>query len=96
MTENKNTNDKYADKNRNNINNPLKNKSFKIYIKPQSISDCFIATMDPKYPFKICLYPSIQSNINKEKESKTEEPDDLDQLIFHNYLSLRRNLRLGL
>lgn len=73
-----------------------KNKKFsderlKIYIKPQSISDCFIATMDPSDPFKICLFPSIQSKIVDGASESGNEPDELDSLFLHNYLKLRRN-----
>ncbi len=81
MTEDKNV--KYA-----------KDAPFKVFIKPQSVSDCFIVTMDPKYPFKICLYPSIQSGMGKNKDSDRNEPDELEQLVFHNYLTLRRNIQI--
>ncbi|WP_455392421.1 hypothetical protein [[Eubacterium] cellulosolvens] len=68
-------------------------KGFRIYIKPQTFSDCFIATMDPKDPFKICLYPSIKSQTNLESKLPAPE-DELEQLILYNYLILRRDCLL--
>ena len=71
-----------------------KNK-FRVYIKPQSFSDCFIATMDPKDPYKICLYPSINS-LNNPGESMNLRYDDPEQLILYNYLILKRDCALDL
>ena len=75
-------------------NRKSKNEVFKVYVRPQSISDCFIATMDPKNPFKICLYPSIKSKLdyNEDLTNYTlDTSDDTDQLILHNYLLLKRD-----
>lgn len=47
--------------------------------------------MDPKEPFKICLYPSVKSYSNENQEAMGNEPDEMDQLILHNYLMLKRN-----
>ncbi len=71
-----------------------KNEVFKVYIRPQSISDCFIATMDPKNPFKICLYPSTKTKFSDDKDPENsipDAPDELDQLILHNYLLFKRD-----
>ena len=68
-----------------------KNEKFRVYIKPQSISDCFIATMDPKDPFKICLYPSTRSQAYNDHGSFNNAPDEIEDLILHNYLILKRN-----
>ena len=68
-----------------------KNEKFKVYIKPQSISDCFIATMDPKDPFKICLYPSTKSQTFNDGQPIGQSPDEPEDLILHNYLILKRN-----
>ena len=75
-------------------NRKSKNEVFKVYIRPQSISDFFIATMDPKNPFKICLYPSVRSKLDINENSPNYPPDtsdDIDQLILHNYLLLKRD-----
>lgn len=70
--------------------------TFRVYVKPQSFSDCFIVTMDPKYPFKICLYPSIKSNSNSLEESVDFQYEELEQLILYNYLLLKRDCELDL
>jgi hypothetical protein len=65
-------------------------KRFKIYIRPQAISDCFIATMDPKNPMKICLYPSVKSGPVISPESDNQAPDEIENLVLYNYLKIRR------
>ena len=55
------------------------------------MSDCFIATMSPKEPFKICLYPPIKSEYDNDNPMNYA-PDELEQLILHNYLILRRDI----
>jgi hypothetical protein len=67
---------------------------FKVYIKPQSFSDCFIATMDPKNPFKICLYPSVNSQEGYDGSSIKTPDEELEQLILYNYLLLKRDCEL--
>jgi hypothetical protein len=69
---------------------------FRVYIKPQSFSDCFIATMDPKDPFKICLYPSVKSQPLYEDSNFDPHDEELEQLILYNYLLLKRDCALDL
>ena len=52
--------------------------------------------MDPKYPFKICLYPSIKSYTNSLQGSVDFQQEDLEQLILYNYLLLKRDCELDL
>jgi hypothetical protein len=52
--------------------------------------------MDPKYPFKICLYPSIKSNSNSLEGSVDFQYEELEQLILYNYLLLKRDCELDL
>lgn len=73
-------------------NNKANTESFKVYVRPQSVTECFIVTMDPQYPFKICLYPSTLENENAYNNPMNYAPDELDELILHNYLILRRHL----
>lgn len=47
--------------------------------------------MDPKDPFKICLYPSTKSQIDNYENGMNYADDELEQLILHNYLILKRN-----
>jgi len=47
--------------------------------------------MDPKDPFKICLYPSTKSQLYNQENGMNSAPDELEQLILHNYLILKRN-----
>ena len=78
--------------------NNKKQNRFKVYIKPQSFSDYFIATMDPKDPFKICLYPSVKSQLESfddDEENHTFIYDEPEQLILNNYLMLKRNCTLN-
>ena len=67
---------------------------FRVYVKPQSFSDCFIATMDPKDPFKICLYPSINSQYGSGVSNLRSPEEDLEQLLLYNYLILKRDCEL--
>lgn len=66
-------------------------KGFRVYVKPQTFSDCFIATMDPKDPLKICLYPSVKSHMNVVNDDEQTPDEELEQLLLHNYLILKRN-----
>jgi hypothetical protein len=81
----------------------LTNKRMRVYVRPQNVCEYFIATMDPKDPLKICLYPSVKKagNVNDNKSvnngrrknlrpSQIEQPDDLDNLVLHNYLTFKR------
>ena len=68
---------------------------FRVLVKPQSFSDCFIATMDPKDPFKICLYPSVKSLTDTKNASFNIHYDEPENLILYNYLMLRRDLLLN-
>ena len=74
----------------------VKKKGFRVYIKPQTFSDCFIATMDPKDPFKICLYPSAKSYAGLNGASLQTPEEELEQLILYNYLLLKRDCLLDL
>jgi hypothetical protein len=49
--------------------------------------------MDPKDPFKICLYPSTRSQDYDDSNpvNTAIEPDELESLILHNYLILKRD-----
>lgn len=75
-------------------NKKSEKKGFRVYIKPQTFSDCFIATMDPKDPFKICLYPSVNSQSNLINTNLEPPEDEFEQLLLYNYLMLKRDLHL--
>ena len=72
-------------------NKKSEKKGFRVYIKPQTFSDCFIATMDPKDPFKICLYPSVKSQTNIINSNIEPPEDEFEQLLLYNYLRLKRD-----
>jgi len=71
-------------------------KGFRVYIKPQSFSDCFIATMDPKDPFKICLYPSVKPQTSYNNIPIFTPEEEIDQLVLYNYLMLKQDILIEL
>ncbi len=73
-------------------NNNKYSDRLKVYVRPQSVTDCFLVTMDPNNPLKICLYPSINDSKEVGKNPMDNKPDELDDLILHNYLILKRNV----
>jgi hypothetical protein len=91
------------DKDNNNEKENLNTKRLRVYVRPQNVCDYFIATMDPKDPLKICLYPSVKKagNVkdhkymnhrsrNRSGPSKLDDADDLDNLVLHNYLTFKK------
>jgi hypothetical protein len=68
------------------------NELFKVYVRPQTMSEYCIVTMDPKEPFKICLYPPVKDGPDPFQNPIDNTPDELDELILHNYLVLKRDL----
>ena len=74
-------------------NNDRPKKGLRVYVRPQNVCDYFIATMDPKDPLKICLYPSVKNAGNTPFGKPDNNPDELEDLILHNYLNFKRFCR---
>ena len=79
--------DDTADKEKN------KKKGLRVYVRPQNVCDYFIATMDPKDPLKICLYPSVKNAGNTQLGNLDNDPEELEDLLLHNYLNFKRYCR---
>jgi hypothetical protein len=71
---------------------PFNHERFRIFVRPQSVTDYFLVTMDPADPFKICLYPSVNNNTDEQQNPLNYEPDEFNDLILHNYLIFKRNI----
>jgi hypothetical protein len=98
---NNQNNENGNDKENNNEN--VTTKRLRVFVRPQNVCDYFIATMDPKDPLKICLYPSIKkagngkdqkymnyNSRNKTGVSKLDQTDELENLVLHNYLTFKK------